>query len=347
MINLRYHIVSIVAVFLALGIGVAMGTSFIDGVIVNQLESRVEDLETSRDDAEEEAEQLREALAADEAADTVFQVVGSGSLFTRRLDGVPVMIFAADGVDDADIALARRALASSAADYGGVVTISEAFDLEDPDRREVLARVLRVDDDPESETDPLREELSRRLGLTLLPEAPLPGAVVAGSRQVDVAAAVLADPADPPLGPVPDVLGPGDDLLSDLLAAGFVAYDPSGVISPDLGRLPRAGSRFLLIGSPESGAAALDVMELIVLQLLRAEPPPVVVASTAVAEPGEDPFLDRFRGDGAFAGAESTVDGLADLQGVSAAVLALDGIGLLAPDDYGRRSDASALLPVR
>ena len=39
MINLRYHIVSIVAVFLALGIGVLMGSTIVDRAIVSTLRS--------------------------------------------------------------------------------------------------------------------------------------------------------------------------------------------------------------------------------------------------------------------------------------------------------------------
>ena len=37
MINLRYHVVSLVAVFLALGVGVLMGSTVIDRVTVDQL----------------------------------------------------------------------------------------------------------------------------------------------------------------------------------------------------------------------------------------------------------------------------------------------------------------------
>jgi hypothetical protein len=46
-INLRYHIVSIVAVFLALGIGVVMGSTVIDRVTVDTLNARVNSVERS------------------------------------------------------------------------------------------------------------------------------------------------------------------------------------------------------------------------------------------------------------------------------------------------------------
>ena len=42
MINLRYHIVSLIAVFLALGIGVAMGSTFLDRATVDNLNGQLE-----------------------------------------------------------------------------------------------------------------------------------------------------------------------------------------------------------------------------------------------------------------------------------------------------------------
>ena len=47
MLNLRYHVVSLVAVFLALGIGVIMGATVIDRVTVDQLRNRLDSVESS------------------------------------------------------------------------------------------------------------------------------------------------------------------------------------------------------------------------------------------------------------------------------------------------------------
>ena len=51
MINLRYHIVSVVAVFLALGIGLALGSTFVDSILVNELEDQVNEFKIDRDAA--------------------------------------------------------------------------------------------------------------------------------------------------------------------------------------------------------------------------------------------------------------------------------------------------------
>ena len=51
MINLRYHIISVVAVFLALGIGLALGSTFVDSILVNELEDQVNEFKLDRDEA--------------------------------------------------------------------------------------------------------------------------------------------------------------------------------------------------------------------------------------------------------------------------------------------------------
>ena len=65
MINLRYHIISIVAVFLALGIGLALGSTFVDSILVNELEDQVDEFEADRQEA---ITQKDEALAVKDAA---------------------------------------------------------------------------------------------------------------------------------------------------------------------------------------------------------------------------------------------------------------------------------------
>ena len=65
MINLRYHIISIVAVFLALGIGLALGSTFVDTILVNELEDQVNEFEADREEA---VKQKDAAVAAQDAA---------------------------------------------------------------------------------------------------------------------------------------------------------------------------------------------------------------------------------------------------------------------------------------
>ena len=45
MINFRFHLVSLIAVFLALALGVVMGSTVIDRAVVNGLENRIKHVE--------------------------------------------------------------------------------------------------------------------------------------------------------------------------------------------------------------------------------------------------------------------------------------------------------------
>ena len=47
MLNLRYHVISLVAVFLALGIGVLMGSTVVNRGVVDQLRKRLDGVEAS------------------------------------------------------------------------------------------------------------------------------------------------------------------------------------------------------------------------------------------------------------------------------------------------------------
>ena len=62
MINLRYHIVSITAVFLALGIGLAFGAAFIDRATVEALNRNLTDIENQNSALEEENAELQDQV---------------------------------------------------------------------------------------------------------------------------------------------------------------------------------------------------------------------------------------------------------------------------------------------
>src|SRR5260370_2223075 len=74
MINLRYHVVSLVAVFLALAVGVLMGATVIDRVTVDQLRNQLDRVESSVKQTRKENGQLAARLRvwdqfADQARD--------------------------------------------------------------------------------------------------------------------------------------------------------------------------------------------------------------------------------------------------------------------------------------
>ena len=62
MINIRYHIVSITAIFLALGIGTLLGSTFLDRATVDQLDRNIRNAEARIADTEQENGRLEEEL---------------------------------------------------------------------------------------------------------------------------------------------------------------------------------------------------------------------------------------------------------------------------------------------
>ena len=136
MISFRFHIVSLIAVFLALAIGVVMGATVIDQAIVDGLNARINDVEreanAQRADNNElstEVERLEDYIdRTDEYA------------VTGQLEDVPV----------AAVELARTAGASAP----GVLWLEEKWLLPDRETRRQLADLLGEADD---DRDTLRE----------------------------------------------------------------------------------------------------------------------------------------------------------------------------------------------
>lgn len=64
MIHFRYHLVSLIAVFLALAIGVAMGATVINSAVVDALRSQVSSAERRADNVKRENDQLKNDRAS-------------------------------------------------------------------------------------------------------------------------------------------------------------------------------------------------------------------------------------------------------------------------------------------
>lgn len=141
MINLRFHIVSITAVFLSLAIGIFMGTSLLNGATVERLEDR----QTS----------LREKIAAREAENEAFRsalrtVDRDGKAFTSELlpllargtIDASVLVVAARGVDPDVVRSTEAALVAAGAVSYGTVWVDQRLDLATPDALAGAERAL-------------------------------------------------------------------------------------------------------------------------------------------------------------------------------------------------------------
>jgi hypothetical protein len=127
-INFRFHVVSITAVFLALAIGLVLGTAALNGPVADGLNNQVSSLSNRNNQLREQTSQLQNQL--DSQADFVRE--SAPMLLAGRLTGRSVLVVTSDTADkkyrDETIALLQQAGAS----ITGKVLIEKDFT--DPQR---------------------------------------------------------------------------------------------------------------------------------------------------------------------------------------------------------------------
>jgi hypothetical protein len=138
MINFRYHLVSLIAVFLALTIGIALGATVIDRVTVDKLQSRIDSLERNRKATDATNHQLNDQLGqATGYLNGVEDVTVKG-----RLNGESVLVFAERGVDSASVKTLVDTLQSADADAPAIVWLEPKWKLADTASRDALTAAL-------------------------------------------------------------------------------------------------------------------------------------------------------------------------------------------------------------
>lgn len=161
MISFRFHLVSLVAVFLALGVGVLTGTTVINQRVVGRLESQTENLEVSRD-------ALREELAALEAQTEALRQFGEQAalpVLAGRLAERQVILLTQDGTSEEALAGVRRALESAGAQLVASLAVSGRMSSATEGDREVLADIVGLD--PAQESEAVSREAARLVAARL------------------------------------------------------------------------------------------------------------------------------------------------------------------------------------
>lgn len=313
MISFRYLVVTVVAVFLALGLGVIAGTTVLDQTLVEQLRAGTERAERR---ARELDAQVQDVQAANEALRSLLDQFRP-HLVDGRLEAETVLLVSHEGADPDAMNEARSALADAGADVREIQVTSGVASLADESRR-ALAEVVGAD-----------------------PTLP-PG------QLVEAAAVALADrlTLGPPLEPDdPQAPDPAPDLLQGLLQGEFL-FMP-GVEPSDLPAIGGDGQALVVVAGGEADAVVpVEGFMVPFVERLHADPEVQVVA----AEGGEaqQPFVGILREDPEFSTEGMvTLDALdAEHFGGVALVLGLQrlietGLG----GDYGVLAGADGLLP--
>jgi hypothetical protein len=316
-INFRFHIVSLIAVFLALGIGVIMGTAVIDRAVVDRLERQQSSLRKDIDNVRSTNRDLSSQLKAERDAASKLADEGSQRLLAGTLVDTRVLLVAARGSASGGFADLVTLITRANGQYQGTLWLTNRFTLDKDNEVRDLATALGVS---ETNAAALRSLAITRLASALRPE---PG----GSPASESAA-----------------------LIGSLRQAGFLDYDPApGGKADAIPALPR-GTRFVLF----SGAKAQVPDKQLMVPLVRAmtttrddrEAVGVLAASGQPPEKSaDDTFIGPIRKDSTLHDRLSTVDDIDDFSGRLATVLALVDLGVGRVGDFGRGPGAQHLLP--
>ena len=342
MINLRFHLVSLVAVFLALGVGVTMGASFVNRATVDTLRNRVDALEASYKDRggllEDISNQLRTVDGSAEA------LVGRRSpVLPGRLTGRRIVEVLPPGLPDKVVAATEQALATSGAVRSGTLTVEPSLDLTDErTAAEVRDRLGLTATSPAA----TRRELLDRLGSAL---AVLTTEVPAGSPPTTT----LARPDGPGLDLVR--IAEARTFVRDAATAGVVTLDTAS--APDAAGVPDVdGVTYVMLVSPDLPPSVNRAVVDLAAAVARRAPSAVAVGeASAVRAPGDvttstslpdAAALGVLRTDGDLAERVSTVDDLEEPFGRLALVLALEQAADGTVGHYGNGPGATAPFPL-
>ena len=313
MINLRYHIVSLVAVFLALALGIVVGSTVLnEGTVAVQRAISNEVRGQSQLNREENV-RLKSQLANSER----FAAAVLPSLLREKLKNQAVVLVDTDRVDDATRTKVTDAMQAAGADVDGRITFAtDRLALAGERDRTALAKVLGEQDGQAGDPDALRANLVGQLAdrLTVSSRLPQDGQARPG------------------------------DVLTGLQDGGFLADLPlkrpfrSGEVV-----FPRQGTLFVLVGPTEQTALA-PASFLIPLAGRLSGRGDVVVAVEKADGPAS--WLTTLREDGDVTDKVSSVDGVDRPPGQFALVEALQRrLQRQATGQYGSKSGATGLLP--
>ncbi|NAZ81797.1 copper transporter [Kineococcus sp. R8] len=312
MIDFRYHVVSLVSVFIALAVGIVLGAGPLNEGIsvgiteqVNQLTAEKNQLRTERD----------QALEASDAKDDWATAVGP-ALVARQLTGRSVAVVELPGADGSQADATVTQLQAAGATVSARVTLQEKW------------------------FDPQQAAFRNQLAVQLLPELTDPPAAGADTdTQLAAALARVLVTADP--------VGAGTD-ADPTAAAIATALTDAGLVAVD-GDLAQRGTLAVLVGgAPDDNAtedetrAATAGWLALARELDQRSAGAVVAGPPAAADGGP---VAAVRGSSGVSDDVSTVDDLDSVTGQLTVVLALREQLSGTSGQYGTAAGAGAISP--
>ncbi|MCW2660903.1 MAG: hypothetical protein JWP83_2055 [Mycobacterium sp.] len=200
MISLRQHALSLAAVFLALAVGVVLGSGFLSDTLLSSLRDEKRDLYTQISGLNDQKNAMNEKLAAANNFDN--QLVGR--IVHDALGGKSVVVFRTPDARDDDVATVSKFIGQAGGTVTGTVSLTQEF--VDANSAEKLRTVVN------SSILPAGQQLSTKL-------------VDQGSQGGDLLGIAMLINANPATPPVDDAQR--DTVLASLRDTGFITYQPA------------------------------------------------------------------------------------------------------------------------
>jgi Copper transport outer membrane protein, MctB len=315
LIDFRYHIVSIIAVFLALAIGMLMGSLVLGEALERRLRRDLEDISNRNDTLREEIVDLNRQVDADEA----FALEVRPYLIDEVLEGEEVVVFTYGGTDEELTDEVQSSLEDAGAVVATTMTATSRLDLGEQADVEELAAILETEG-----SDP--GELRATAGAVL------------GDRSGDVALNIPPQLQSQQPTQRGSPTGELEALIDGLAGAGFVEIETrseSPIVPP--------GASFVIVGGSEEDPP-FDVSSFTVNlgEELANEG-----AGVLAAEPSNSTWdlVEALLNDAETVETVATVDQAESVSGSIAVVLALDRARAGDIGHYGVGSGADAIIP--
>ncbi|MGY2066254.1 copper transporter [Blastococcus sp. SYSU DS0619] len=310
MIDFRYHLVSLIAVFLAVALGIVIGTTALNEPILADIENQVADLEQDKRALEDRTQELQAQLdTSSEFADAVAEPLVQGSLTDRSVLLIPTN----ESVTAETVEAVTALIGQAGGSVSGVVRLEPEYS--DPATATALQSYVTGSGLP--------------AGMQLPPD---------GDADALVASLLAQTLMVPPGGPVPDTTA-----VSSVLA-GLTSL---GVLNPEGASVVPADHAVLLTGSGFTGDDAerrnAALTELATALDARGQGA-VVAGDTPSARPNG--LIGTVRADPALAAAVSTVDNVGTVVGRISTVLALGQESQGTSGRYGTGEDTQPVPPV-
>lgn len=335
MINFRFHLVSLIAVFLALALGVVVGSTVIDRAIVDGLEAQIDRVERNAERQRRENNDLRRRVERLE----VFEEQATPFVLEDRLPDVPVVVFATRGLDEDAVRSLVASMRRAGATAPAIIWLEPSWALADAEPRQALRELF---DRPDGDGDVLRRTavtaIARRIQVD--------GGIEATSTTTETTSPTVGEDVVQATTTTSAPVLPETDVFETLEEAGLIEFDQAGGAEFDRATYPGPGARVVMVSGPAARISA-DVLFLPLVSAMAEEP--LLALAAEIPAGGDDAeaaeIVGLVRNNADLVDEVSTVDSADSRVGRLAAVLALEELGRGQVGHYGLGPGASRQLP--